>query len=55
MLLRGSSLKNTSWIYGIVVYTGHDTKIMKNSIALKSKLSKLERATNRYILLMVLL
>ena len=55
MLLRGSSLKNTAWIYGIVVYTGHETKIMKNSIALRSKLSKLERATNRYILLMVLL
>jgi len=31
MLLRGSSLKNTEYIYGIVVFTGHETKIMKNS------------------------
>ncbi len=28
LLLRGSTLKNTTWIYGIVVFTGHETKIM---------------------------
>jgi phospholipid-transporting ATPase len=55
MLLRGSTLKNTEWIYGVVVFTGHETKIMKNSIKSKAKLSKLERATNTYILMMVLL
>lgn len=53
MLLRGSSLRNTEWVYGIVVYTGHETKIMKNSVKSKAKLSKLERSTNMYILLMV--
>ena len=55
ILLRGSSLKNTEWIYGLAVYTGHETKIMKNSIKGKAKLSKLEKATNKYILVMVLL
>ncbi len=30
-LLRGCSLKNTKWIIGLVVYTGHETKIMLNS------------------------
>ena len=55
MLLRGSSLRNTEWIYGIVVFTGHDTKVMRNSVKSKAKLSKLERSTNKYILLMVLI
>lgn len=27
IMLRGSSLKITQWIYGIVVYTGKDTKL----------------------------
>eukprot|EP00352_Strombidinopsis_acuminata_P000459 CAMPEP_0176348704 /NCGR_PEP_ID=MMETSP0126-20121128/8074_1 /TAXON_ID=141414 ORGANISM="Strombidinopsis acuminatum, Strain SPMC142" /NCGR_SAMPLE_ID=MMETSP0126 /ASSEMBLY_ACC=CAM_ASM_000229 /LENGTH=101 /DNA_ID=CAMNT_0017697647 /DNA_START=574 /DNA_END=879 /DNA_ORIENTATION=- len=42
-LLRGSSLRNTDWIYGIVTYTGHDTRIMKNSVKARAKFSKLER------------
>lgn len=53
LLLRGSSLKNTKWIYGIAVYTGHDTKIMKNSAGSQSKMSKIEKATNGYILLSI--
>lgn len=27
LLLRGTSLKTTQWVYGIVVYTGHETKM----------------------------
>lgn len=30
-LLRGSSLRNTDHIYGFVVFTGYESKIMKNS------------------------
>jgi len=26
-MLRGSSLKSTHWIYGVVVYTGRETKV----------------------------
>jgi magnesium-transporting ATPase (P-type) len=31
VILRGCTLKNTEYIYGIVLYVGDDTKIMKNS------------------------
>jgi len=30
LLLWGSSLRNTEYIYGFVVYTGHKTRIMMN-------------------------
>lgn len=42
ILLRGTSLRNTEWVYGIVIYTGHDSKIMKNSSKARTKFSKLE-------------
>lgn len=32
LLLRGMSLKNTDHIYGIVVFTGHETKVMQNNM-----------------------
>lgn len=31
MLLRGSMQRNTAWVHAVVVYTGHETKLMKNS------------------------
>jgi phospholipid-transporting ATPase len=31
LLLRGAQLRNTTWIYGIAVFTGHETKLMLNS------------------------
>ena len=30
LLLKGSKLKNTEWVVGIVVYSGTDTKLIKN-------------------------
>jgi phospholipid-transporting ATPase len=50
LLLRGSSLKNTEWVLGLVVYSGHDTKIMRNSSNAKFKMSKIEKSTNLQII-----
>ena len=46
VLLRGMSLRNTEYIHGVVVFTGHDTKVMQNSTSAKYKFSRLELLTN---------
>lgn len=50
MLLRGSSLRNTEWVYGVTIYAGHDSKVMMNSTESKAKLSKIEKSMNVYII-----
>ncbi|XP_035017476.1 probable phospholipid-transporting ATPase IA isoform X7 [Hippoglossus stenolepis] len=52
VLLRGAQLRNTQWIHGVVVYTGHDTKLMQNSTRPPLKLSNVERITNFQILVL---
>lgn len=54
ILLRGAKLKNTNWIYGVVLYTGHESKLMINSLAeTPMKQSSLEKITNIQILWLV--
>jgi phospholipid-transporting ATPase len=50
-VLRGCSLRNTDWAYGIVAYTGHDTKIMLNSVPARAKRSKLENHMSKQIMI----
>jgi len=45
-LLRGTVLRNTDWVIGVVLYTGVDTKIVMNSGGTPSKRSKVERQMN---------
>mmetsp|Transcript_6858 Transcript_6858/g.12466 ORF Transcript_6858/g.12466 Transcript_6858/m.12466 type:complete len:1068 (+) Transcript_6858:375-3578(+) len=54
-LVRGSSLRNTKWIVGIVVYVGHETKIMLNSTQARRKFSGLELNMNREIFVIFVL
>jgi phospholipid-translocating ATPase len=46
LLLRGCTVRNTSWIVGLVAFTGPDTKIMLNGGDTPSKRSKIEKETN---------
>ena len=49
-LLKGSILKNTNWILGIVVYTGMNNKIILNSKKPRLKMSKIEKNLNYFLL-----
>ena len=53
-LLKGSVLKNTNWIIGIVVYTGMNNKIILNSKKPRLKMSKVEKSLNYYLLFIFL-
>ncbi|XP_072832128.1 phospholipid-transporting ATPase IB-like isoform X1 [Vicugna pacos] len=55
VLLRGTQLKNTEWILGIVVYTGLETKFMQNSVKSLLKRSSVEKVTNLQILVLFVL
>lgn len=50
ILLRGANLRNTQWVFGLVVYTGHDSKLMQNSTAAPIKRSNVDHTTNIQIL-----
>ncbi|KAF5745315.1 hypothetical protein HS088_TW07G00899 [Tripterygium wilfordii] len=52
LLLRDSKLRNTDYIYGTVVFTGHDTKIMQNSTKPPSKRSRIERKMDKIVYLL---
>ncbi|XP_042499753.1 putative phospholipid-transporting ATPase 9 [Macadamia integrifolia] len=52
LLLRDSKLRNTDYIYGVVVFTGHDTKVMQNSVEPPSKRSKIEIRMDKIVYLL---
>jgi phospholipid-translocating ATPase len=53
-LLRGTVLRNTGWVIGIVLFTGQDTKIVMNSGGTPSKRSKVERQMNPQVYVLYL-
>jgi phospholipid-transporting ATPase len=55
LLLRGATLRNTPWIHGVVVFTGHETKLMRNATATPIKTTAVERMVNKQILMLVII
>ncbi|XP_052193706.1 phospholipid-transporting ATPase 1 [Diospyros lotus] len=54
IILRGCEIKNTTWVIGVAVYAGRETKAMLNSSGAPSKRSRLETRMNREIILLSL-
>ncbi|CAI9274898.1 unnamed protein product [Lactuca saligna] len=57
LLLRDSKLQNTDYVYGVVVFTGRDTKVVRNSLKSPSKRSRVEKKMDHviYVLFFMLL
>eukprot|EP00761_Pharyngomonas_kirbyi_P005932 gb/GECH01005938.1/.p1 GENE.gb/GECH01005938.1/~~gb/GECH01005938.1/.p1 ORF type:complete len:1157 (+),score=317.75 gb/GECH01005938.1/:1-3471(+) len=55
LLLRGAMLKNTKFVYGLVVYAGKQTKMFMNLAKTKNKFSALDRKMNRTLLALLLI
>jgi phospholipid-transporting ATPase len=53
LLLRGAVLRNTPWVHGVVVFTGHETKLMRNATATPIKRTAVERQLNLQIVMLV--
>ncbi|XP_038123447.1 probable phospholipid-transporting ATPase IH isoform X2 [Cyprinodon tularosa] len=49
LLLRGATLKNTQYIYGVAIYTGMETKMALNYQSKSQKRSAVEKSMNAYL------
>lgn len=52
---RSCSVKNTYSLIGLVLYTGHETKVMKNTKLRTFKQSRMEKLMNRYIMVIMVI
>lgn len=52
VLLRGSRLRNTEWVVGVVVYAGEQTRLSRNQRPPPSRMSTVERRLNQFVVLM---
>jgi phospholipid-transporting ATPase len=49
LLPKGAILKNTQFIIGFVIYTGHNTKLLQNSKKSRVKISKIESLLSKLL------
>uniref|UniRef100_A0A7E4USY1 Phospholipid-transporting ATPase n=2 Tax=Panagrellus redivivus TaxID=6233 RepID=A0A7E4USY1_PANRE len=55
VIVRGCQVRNTTFVEGVVLYAGKETKAMLNNGKVRYKRSSLERITNRFVLFCVLI
>lgn len=55
LLLAGAFLRNTSWVIGVAVYTGTDTKLRMNLMDRTFKQSTIEKKVNKYIIFIIIM
>jgi len=55
LLLRGAQLRQTRWAIGTIVFSGYDTKVVRNSSRAPSKRSNIELRTNDFIVVILTL
>jgi len=49
LMLKGCILKNTEYVVGVIIYTGNNTKIMRNSKRYTHKISNIQRKMNKIL------
>ncbi|XP_025932300.1 phospholipid-transporting ATPase IK [Apteryx rowi] len=54
ILLRGCKIRNTDVCYGLVIYAGFDSKIMRNCGKIKRKKTKLDHMMDRLVIIIFL-
>ncbi|EDL45772.1 Adenylate and Guanylate cyclase catalytic domain containing protein [Plasmodium vivax] len=54
VVFKGSYIKNTDYIFGVIIYTGTDTKIMKNILKNVYKSGNVNRELNIYTILTII-
>jgi len=52
--LKGCTLKNVDYVYGIIVYTGKETKLMQNIHSSNTKVSYIDESLNKIILYIII-
>ena len=55
VMLRGTTLANTDWVYGVAVYTGADSKMSMNAKITRNKFSTVEKTMNKYLVFFLIL
>eukprot|EP00879_Flechtneria_rotunda_P018151 GHRR01019038.1.p1 GENE.GHRR01019038.1~~GHRR01019038.1.p1 ORF type:complete len:996 (+),score=380.83 GHRR01019038.1:1183-4170(+) len=53
LLLRGCTVRKTEWVIGAVVFTGPDTKVVRNMLPAPRKVTRLETAMNRVVVVVL--